>query len=126
MGHVYADLKLTNFMNKQAMTVRSLVDTGATYMCITPAQALQLGFDLSEADKRLTTMADGRQVPVPVVAPITIEFENRRHTTEAMVLGDEPLMGVLILEAMDILVDPLRQKLVVNPEHPNVPVFKAK
>jgi clan AA aspartic protease len=126
MGHVYADLKLTNFLNKKAITVRSLVDTGATYMCITPAQALQLGFDMDEADKRLITMADGRQEAVPVVAPIKIEFENRRHTTEAMVLGDEPLMGVLILEAMDILVDPLRQKLIVNPEHPNFPVFKAK
>jgi clan AA aspartic protease len=126
MGHVYADLKLTNYLNQQAIMIPSLVDTGATYMCITEAQAKQLGFDLDEADRRLITMADGRQASVPVVAPIKIEFENRRHTTEAMVLGDEALMGVLILEAMDIMVDPLRQKLVVNPEHPNYPVFKAK
>jgi len=46
--------------------------------------------------------------------------------TEALVLGDEPLMGVLPLEAMDLMVDPLRQQLVANPAHPNYPVALAK
>lgn len=46
--------------------------------------------------------------------------------TEALVQGNEALMGVLPLEAMEVLVDPLRQELVVNPEHPNYPVALAK
>jgi hypothetical protein len=35
-------------------------------------------------------------------------------------------MGGFTLEAMDLLLDPLRQQLVVNPEHPNDPVALAK
>jgi hypothetical protein len=51
---------------------------------------------------------------------------NRTYITEALVLGNEALMGALPLEAMDLLVDPRRQQLVVNPEHPNYPVALAK
>ena len=40
--------------------------------------------------------------------------------------GNEPLMGVLPLEAMDLLVDPLREQLICNPAHPNFPVALAK
>jgi len=51
---------------------------------------------------------------------------NRSYITEALVLGDEALMGALPLEAMDLLVDPLREQLIVNPAHPNFPVALAK
>lgn len=55
-----------------------------------------------------------------------IDFENRTYVTEAVVLGNEPLLGVIPLEAMDLLIDPRQQKLVVNPLHPNYPVALAK
>jgi hypothetical protein len=95
-------------------------------MCVTEAIAVQLGFDTTEVARHWVTVADGRQIRVQRIAPIEIAFANRTYVTEALVLGDEPLMGVLPLEAMDLLVDPLRQRLVVNPEHPNFPVALAK
>jgi hypothetical protein len=63
---------------------------------------------------------------VPKIAPIEICFENRSYVTEALVMGDEALMGVLPLEAMDLLVDPTQQRIIVNPDHPNYPVASAK
>ena len=126
MSHIYADLKITHFIDKRSISVRALVDTGATFMCIPEHDAIQLGFDPTEVSQQVVTMADGRQRKVPKIAPIEIAFANRTYVTEALVLGDEPLMGVLPLEAMDLLVDPLRQQLVVNPEHPNFPVALAK
>lgn len=90
-------------------------------MCVTETIAVQLGFDTNEVSRHLVTLADGRQIRVPRIAPIEIGFANRSYVTEALVLG-----GVLPLEAMDLLVDPLRQQLVVNPEHPNFPVALAK
>ncbi|MFM2397233.1 MAG: hypothetical protein RLZZ144_483, partial [Pseudomonadota bacterium] len=110
----------------QNIEVNALVDTGATFMCVTEEMALQLGFDTTEVSRHVVTLADGRQIKVPRIAPIDISFGNRSYVTEALVLGDEPLMGVLPLEAMDSLVDPLRQQLVVNPSHPNFPVALAK
>jgi clan AA aspartic protease len=126
MGATYAELKITNLFNKQSVKVNALVDTGATFMCVTEEEALQLGFDIGEVAMHVVTLADGRQIKVPRIAPIEIVFANRSYVTEALVLGNEPLMGVLPLEAMDLMVDPLRQQLVVNPAHPNFPVASAK
>lgn len=126
MGATYAELKLTNLFNKQSVKINALVDTGATFMCVTEEEALQLGFDIGEVAQHVVTLADGRQIRVPRIAPIEIGFGNRSYVTEALVLGNEPLMGVLPLEAMDLMVDPLRQQLIVNPAHPNFPVASAK
>ena len=126
MGATYAELKLTNLFSKQSVTVNALVDTGATFMCVTEAEAVQLGFDISEVAQHVVTLADGRQIKAPRIAPVEIAFGNRSYVTEALVLGNEPMMGVLPLEAMDLQVDPLRQQLVVNPAHPNFPVALAK
>jgi clan AA aspartic protease len=126
MGHTYADLKITNLFDKRTNDIRALVDTGATFMCLTEQDAIQLDFDLSEVSQQVVTLADGRQCKVPKIAPIEIAFANRSYVTEALVLGNEPLMGVLPLEAMDLMVDPLRQQLIVNPAHPNYPVALVK
>jgi len=126
MGHTYADLHLTNLFGKQQVQVRALVDTGATFMCVPEDVALQLGFDLSEVSQQVVTLADGHQLKVPKIAPVEIAFQNRTYVTEAVVLGNEALMGVLPLEAMDLRVDPRSQQLVVNPQHPNYPVASAK
>jgi len=126
MGLTYATIHLTNLFNRQQITVNALVNTGATFLCVTEEIALQLGFDITEVGHQVVTLADGHQRKVPKIAPVEIGFENRSYITEAVVLGDEPLLGVLPLEAMDLVVDPRLQQLVPNPRHPNYPVALAK
>ena len=86
MGLTYADLKLTNLFTNQSVTVRALVDSGATFMCVTEEIAHQLGFDPSEVSTQFVHTADGRQLKVPKIAPIEIAFENRTYVTEALVM----------------------------------------
>ncbi|AVR87895.1 clan AA aspartic protease [Thauera aromatica] len=126
MGLTYANLKLTNLFGHQQVQINALVDTGATFMCVTEEIALQLGFDITEVSQQVVTLADGHQRKVPKIAPIEIAFENRTYVTEAVVLGNEPLLGVIPLEAMDLVVDSRRQALIVNPQHPNYPVALVK
>ena len=126
MGHTYAALRLTNLFNHQQVLITALVDTGATFMCVTEQIAVQLGFDIDEVSRQTVTLADGHQHKVPKIAPIEISFGNRSYVTEAVVLGNEPLLGVIPLEAMDLVVDPRQQILTVNPQHPNYPVALAK
>jgi clan AA aspartic protease len=130
MGLTYATLRLNNLFQNKPVAVRALVDTGATFLCLPSAVAVQLGFDLEETRRQVVTLADGSQKTVPKIAPIEIVFEadtgQRSYITEALVLGDEPLLGVLPLEAMDLVVDTRAQKLVPHPAHPNVPVALAK
>ena len=80
----------------------------------------------NEVSTQIVTLADGKQRKVPKIAPIEIAFENRTYVTEAIVLGDEPLLGVIPMEAMDLVVHPREQTLMVNPLHPNYPVALAK
>jgi clan AA aspartic protease len=126
MGLTYATLKLTNLFNKQSVEIQALVDTGATFMCVTEEIAHQLGFDITEVGRQFVWTAGGRQINVPKIAPVEITFENRSYVTEAVVLGDEPLMGALPMEAMDLVVEPVTERLSVNPAHPNYPVASAK
>jgi hypothetical protein len=62
---------------------------------------------------------------VPVVAPIRINFENRSCTMDAYVRGDEPLIGVIPIEALDCIIDPTNQRLVVNPKNPDFAVLRV-
>jgi hypothetical protein len=36
----------------------------------------------------------------------------------------EPLLGAIPMEAMDVLVHPARQEMIVNPEHPDYAVVR--
>jgi clan AA aspartic protease len=126
MGLTYAKLKLTNLFGKQQIEIDALVDTGATFMCVTEEIALQLGFDTTEVSTQVVTLADGHQRKVPKIAPIEIAFENRTYVTEAVVLGNEPLLGVIPMEAMDLVVHPRLKTLTINPQHPNYPVALVK
>lgn len=126
MALTYANLKLTNLFNRRSLEVRTLVDTGATFMGVTEDMALQLGFDMTEVSRQVVTLADGYLRKVPKIAPIEIAFENRSYVTEAVVLGNEALLGVITMEAMDLVVDPRQQALIVNPEHPNYSAALAK
>jgi len=35
-------------------------------------------------------------------------------------------LGIIPMEAMDLIADPRQKKLVANPQHPNYPVALAK
>jgi clan AA aspartic protease len=123
MGLSYVDPKLTNLFNKKSITVLAMVDTSAMHLCVPERIAVQLGFDSTETETVRVTVADGRSLLVPKIAPIKIEFANTSYVTEAYVIGDGALLGVVPIEAMDLIVDPVSQQLRVNPAHPNYPVF---
>ncbi len=126
MGLTYTHLGLSNFFTGKRVEIRALVDTGALHMCVTAAIAESLGFDISEVETVPVTVADGRRLHVPRIAPIKIEFANRTYVTEAFVIGDEPLLGAVPIEAMDLIVHPATQELRVNPAHPDCAVFPVK
>ena len=121
MGYVRARIEIANAKDpkNKALTVTSLVDTGAALLCIPERVAAQLGLD--ELDRRPVRMADGALRTVPYMGPILIRFENRRCLAGALVMGDEVLLGAVPMEDLDVLISPLMRKLVVNPESPDTP-----
>lgn len=121
MGHVYANIKLSNPREPSltAVEVEALVDTGANTLCIPDHVQIQLG--LTEIEKREITTADGRNLVVPYVGPIQVNFENRTSFTGALVLGDSVLMGAVPMEDMDLVINPATRRVTVNPQSPNIP-----
>lgn len=121
MGYVRARIEIANAKDptNKALTVTSLVDTGAFLLCIPERVAVQLGLD--ELDRREVRMADGTLRTVPYMGPILIRFKNRRCLAGALVMGDEVLLGAVPMEDLDVLISPLMRKLVVNPESPDAP-----
>ena len=139
MGLVYADIELINaediglarrhYIGEESvkrMHVSMLADSGAFMMAINGSiqQQLQLPF----IEKRKAVMADGSVAEFDVVGPVMVKFANRTSLCNAYLLdGDnEPLLGAIPMEEMDLLIHPLRQELVVNPEHPDYVVLKMK
>ena len=139
MGLVYADIELINsediglarkfFIGEddiKKVHLNMMVDSGAYMMAIN--ETIQSQLELPFIEKRKVQLADGRIVEYDVVGPVNVKFANRKATCSAFVLpGDsEPLLGVIPMEEMDVLIHPLRQELIVNPEHPNYAVLKMK
>ncbi len=139
MGLVYADIELTNCEDValarkhvigeneiRRLNLNMLVDSGAYMMAIN--ETIQSQLELPFIEKRKVQMADSRVVEYDVVGPVNVKFANRKATCSAFVLpGDsEPLLGAIPMEEMDVLIHPLRQELIVNPEHPNYAVLKMK
>ena len=126
MGLIYAEIELINgedlvlarrnFIGEdeiKSMRVNMLVDTGSIYMCIN--ENIQEQLQLPILEQRKGQFANGHIVEYDVVGPLEVKFKNRRCTVNAMVLpGDnEPLLGAIPLEDMDVIVHPYRQELIV-------------
>ena len=139
MGLVHADIIITNsddlalvkrkYLKKEqvrTINIRALVDSGAYMMAINQTVKEQLGLEVVEHQK--AQLADGQVIDLEIVGPIEIRFANRRTVCEAMVLpGDnEVLLGAIPMEAMDVLIHPKEQRLIVNPAHPLVPQLSLK
>ncbi len=126
MGMINADIELSNPRQPDLnpMSVRALVDTGAMTICIPEHVAVQL--KLEEIEKREVTTADEKSHVVAYVGPIQIRFQRRTCFTGALVIGESVLLGAVPMEDMDLVVEPSRQTITVNPKSPNIPSAVVK
>ena len=102
----------------------ALVDTGAVRSCIPAPLLEQLG--LRPYKLQVVEYADGRKDSIGIADGIRFEIMRRTSSDDALVVGDEVLIGQTLLEKMDLLVDCAGQRVVPNPAHPDVPVNKLK
>ncbi|MEO0771031.1 MAG: clan AA aspartic protease, partial [Cyanobacteria bacterium J06649_4] len=100
------------------------VDTGAVHLVISEQIAQKLGLQI--LDQQGVEFADGRTETVGVTEGILIECEGRQTTEDALVVGNGILIGQVILEKLDLLVDCRQQKLIPNPAHPDYPLTYIK
>ncbi|MBC7887924.1 MAG: hypothetical protein H7Z13_08535 [Ferruginibacter sp.] len=139
MGTVYAEIELINSDDLalakrkiiaedevKGMRLSMLVDSGAYSFCIN--ETIQEQLSLSFIEKCKAQRANGNIEEFDIVGPVVLKFKNRRTVCNALVLpGDnEPLLGSIPLEDLDVLIHPQRQELIVNPDHPYFAQMRVK
>jgi len=129
MGRTTAKLKIQNAYDVQkaaegllaasevrATEVEGMVDTGATYVCISRSDIEKLGLPFHRNVEIRT--ANGR-ASRRTFKGAEIELNGRSFLMEVMENDEDTpaLIGYLILEALDLVVDPKSQQVVANPAH---------
>jgi clan AA aspartic protease len=137
MGRVSVSAKLSNNADAlrarsgelpaeqvRQVTVQGIADTGAAMCVISEELANQLGLPTNaEVNVRY---ADSRTARRRIVEQLEVEIMGRRSTFRAVVEPNraEPLIGVIVLEDLDLLVDPRNQTL--SPRDPAIQTFEIE
>ena len=125
MGLTGAKVRLRNprLPDLEPVEIDALADTGSAHLCI--PRWLQRRLQLEESETKPVTLADGRVAQVPYVGPLELRFENRIGFTGALVLGEQPLLGAIPMEDMDLVVVPRTRQVIVNPASPDAARSRA-
>jgi predicted aspartyl protease len=104
LGNIAAD-------KVRRVKVQGLVDCGATRLVLPQAVAGQLG--LVSTSNRKVTYANGSSAERPWVEGIFLELLGRHGVYAATIEPgrDIALIGALVLEDLDFLIDPLKERL---------------
>jgi len=126
MGITFTDLRLANDAREdlEEISANAVVDTGAMHLCIPEHIAIQL--QLKTRSQREVQTADGKSHMVDYVSPVRISMLGRECVTGALVLGNQVLLGAIPMEDMDLIIEPSRLRVSVNPLSPNIPLSLAK
>lgn len=104
--------------------ISGVVDPGAVTLVLPQAVVRDLGLPLGKKIK--VRYADGRRGQRNVAEEAYVELLGRHHTFSAIVepKRETALIGALVLEALDLLVDCTNQRLI--PRDPSGPIFEIE
>ncbi len=139
MGLVYADIEIINYADEtlsedgylpsekiRKIRISAMADSGAIRLSINEKIKTELGLRVRQ--QLNISLADGTKRTLDVAGPIRLKFKERDCITDAFVLPDneEPLIGAVPMELMDLVIIPSENKLVYNPLHPDGPLYSLK
>lgn len=107
----------------RAVAIDALVDTGAVETLLPRDLVRVLGL---RSLGKMPVLADERRAVLPVAGPVLLGAFGRRMVRDCLVgpAGCEPLVGQIVLERLDLVLDPRRRS--VRPRSAGGPVLKMK
>jgi predicted aspartyl protease len=105
-------------------TIRGVVDSGATKLVLPEAVVKRLGLPLG--DKIKVSYADGRKARRYKANGVFLKLEGRDGTFTAICepKRETALIGAIVLEDLDLLVDCAAQRLI--PRDPSGPIYEIE
>ncbi len=110
----------------QSSELSMIADPGAVMVFLSQDETEKLG--LVPEKKVVVTYADERKEERWVAKGLEVSIGNRSMVTDCIIGPPlcEPLLGQLVLEELDLIVDPSRKTIGPRPESPNLPLLKLK
>lgn len=139
MGEIVTSVELENTADRSVVSrglrdestirrtkVEGVVDTGAVMLVLPENVVTRLGLETQR--EVVVTYADERKETRPVAGPVTIHIGNRFMISECVVGPplSEPLIGQIVLEALDLVADCTNRTVAPRPESPDSPLLKLK
>jgi predicted aspartyl protease len=137
MGEIREKVRLTNAFDDylyrmgqldaskvRRLEVEGVVDTGAVRSILPIHIVEKLG--LGTRGQTVAKYADGRAETVAITNSVIFECQTRDTIEEALVLGDEVLVGQTVLEKLDLLAVCNGKRLIPHPGRPNQPVSMVR
>jgi len=139
MGEIVVDAELENSGDRdhfergygkesdiRRTTVKAVVDTGAVIPMLPQNVVERLGVSVRRTV--IVTCADERKEERSVAGPITTRLCNRFMSVDCVVGPplSEPLIGQVVLEALDLIADCGNRTLSPRSESPDYPLLKLK
>ena len=123
MGKVVEKVKLTSlFELGKSVEVDAVIDTGATMLVLPQDVIEELG--LRKIGERRVRYANNQIQIKSVYRGVILELKGRDGIFDVLgeVKGSEPLVGQIVLEALDLIVDPITKTVIPNPKSPDMPM----
>lgn len=140
MGDVYVEIDLENFRDRvlaemgylepqkvRSKKIKVLADSGCTTLVLPQDLVEKLGLKI-ESENVIVTYANEQKEERPIAGTLIVKVGERSMKTDCVVgpPASEPLLGQIILERLDLLVDCKEGKLMPRPESPYLPLLKMK
>ncbi len=128
MGEVRAKAVVANPIaaNVHPIEVDCLVDTGTVMLMLPKDVVSNLGIPVTGS--ATVTLANEQRDEMEIAGPLSITIGNRKTHCDCLVgpVMEEPLIGQLVLESLDLIVNAQRRSLLPRPESPTQPSYKLK
>jgi clan AA aspartic protease len=100
----------------RSVAIDAVVNTGASHLCLPPDVIANLGL-LYSRSRNVQTANGTVKRRLFKGADVTIQGRNEEMTVMENDATTPPLIGYLLLEMLDFVVDPKSQRLIPNPAH---------
>jgi clan AA aspartic protease len=108
----------------KSVEVEAVIDTGATMFVLPQNLVDELG--LKKIRDAKVKYANNKVESKWVYGAVSIELKGRTGIFEVLAeeTGSQPLVGQIILEALDLIVEPTTRTLIPNPRSPEMPMVE--
>lgn len=124
MGKVLEKVRIANLLDPaKSATVEAIVDTGAT-MLVLPQDIIEtLGLEKVE---EVRVKSNNHVETKEIYGVVRLELKGRIGNFDVLAenKGSQPLIGQIVLERLDLIIEPSTKKVMPNPRSPEMPMVE--